>query len=107
MERGIQATTIHEALVECYGLKDGYDSEKRFIGRNKKATPATVFLEHPPVEIVQVDIVAGPIIFDVHTGEIIKTWFFVMTQTCSKHMSVELVTNQRVKTCLGLSSADL
>jgi hypothetical protein len=42
-----------------------------------------------------------------YTGEVIKTWFFVMTLTCSKHMYVELVTNQRVETYLGLSSADL
>ena len=98
MERGIQATTIHEALVERYGFTGGYDSVKRFIRCNKKATPATVFLDHPPAETAQVDFGAGPIIIDVHTGEVMKTWFFVMTLTCSKHMYVELVTNQRVET---------
>jgi transposase len=101
MERGIQATTIHEALVERYGFTGGYDSVKRFVSRNKKATPATVFLDHPPAETTQVDFGAGPVITDVHTGEVMKTWFFVMTLTCSKHMYVELVTNQRVETWLG------
>ncbi|KAF5048898.1 IS21 family transposase ISPpu7 [anaerobic digester metagenome] len=101
MERGIQATTIHEALVERYGFTGGYDSVKRFIRRNKKAAPATVFLEHPPAETAQVDFGAGPVIIDVHTGEVMKTWFFVMTLTCSKHMYVELVINQRVETWLG------
>ena len=33
--------------------------------RNKKATPATVFLEHPPAETAQVDFGAGPVIIDV------------------------------------------
>lgn len=75
--------------------------------RNKKATPTTVFLGHPPAETAQANFVAGPIIIGVHTDEVMKTWFFVMTLTCSKHMSVELVTNQRVETYLGLSSADL
>ncbi len=44
MERGIQVTTIHEALVERYGFTGGYDSVKCFIRRNKKAAPATVFI---------------------------------------------------------------
>lgn len=101
MERGIQATTIHEALVERYGFTGGYDSVKRFIRRNKKAAPATVFLDHPPAETAQIDFGAGPVITDVHTGEVMKTWFFVMTLPCSKHMYAELVTNQRVETWLG------
>ena len=101
MEEGIQATSIHEALVGRYGFTGGYDSVKRFIRRNKKTTPATVFLDHPPAETAQVDFGAGPIITDVRTGEVMKTWFFVMSLTCSKHMYVELVTNQRVETWLG------
>ncbi len=101
MERGIQATTIHAALVERYGFTGGYDSVKRFIRRNKKAAPATVFHAHTPAETAQVDFGAGPVIIDVQTGEVMKTWFFAMTLTCSKHMYVELVTNQRVETWLG------
>lgn len=101
MEEGIQATSIHEALVERYGFTGGYDSVKRFIRRNKKVASATVFLEHSPAETAQVDFGAGPIITDVHTGEVMKTWFFVMSLTCSKHMYVELVTNQGVETWLG------
>jgi hypothetical protein len=66
MERGIQATTIHEALFERYGFTGGYDSVKRFIRRNKKAAPATVFLDHPPAETAQVDFGAGPVIMDPH-----------------------------------------
>jgi hypothetical protein len=84
MERGIQATTIHEALVERYGFTGGYDSVKRFIRRNKKATPATVFLDHPPAETAQVDFGAGPIIIDVHTGEVMKTYFFCGDSICTQ-----------------------
>lgn len=101
MEQGVQATTIHAALVERYGFNGGYDSVKRFIKRNKKATPATVFLDHSPAETAQIDFGAGPVITDVYTGEVMKTWFFVMTLPCSKHMYAELVTNQRVETWLG------
>ena len=101
MEQGVQATTIHQALVERYGFTGGYDCVKRFIRRNKKALPATIILDHPPAETAQVDFGAGPVITDVHTGEVMKTWFFVMTLPCSKHMYAELVTNQRVETWLG------
>lgn len=58
MERGIQATTIHETLVERYGFTGGYDSVKRFLRRNKKATPATVFLDHPPAETPQAFVIS-------------------------------------------------
>lgn len=101
MEQGIAATTIHDVLVERYGFTGSYDSVKRFVRRNKKMIPATVFLDHPPGETAQVDFGTGPVITDVHTGEVMKTWFFVMTLTCSKHMYVELVGDQCVETWLG------
>jgi len=107
-DEGIQITTIHQALVERYGFTGSYDSVRRLLKTHQKSAPvATVFLDHPPAETAQVDFGAGPVIIDVHTGEVMKTWFFVMTLTCSKHMSVELVTNPRLETYLGLSSADL
>jgi transposase len=50
---------------------------------------------------VQVDFGAGPPITDVHTGEIFKTWFFVMTLAWSRHQYAEFVRDQTVATWLG------
>lgn len=101
-DEGIQVTTIHQALVERYGFTGSYDSVRRLLKSHQKATPqATVFLDHPPADTAQVDFGTGPVITDVYSGEVLKTWFFVMTLTCSKHMYAELVTNQRVETWLG------
>src|SRR6266849_2412312 len=52
-------------------------------------------------EAVQVDFGAGPPITDVHTGEIFKTWFFVMTLAWSRHQYAEFVRDQTVATWLG------
>lgn len=101
-DEGIQITTIHQALVERYGFTGSYDSVRRLLKSHQRSAPvATVFLDHPPAETAQIDFGAGPVITDVHTGEVMKTWFFVMTLPCSKHMYAELVTNQRVETWLG------
>ncbi len=57
-------------------------------------------LEFKPAEAAQVDFGAGPIITDAHTGEIYKTWFFVMTLCWSRHQYVEFVRDQTVATWL-------
>ncbi len=43
----------------------------------------------------------GPTITDVFTGEVIKTWIFVMTLCFSRHMYAEIVTDQKVETWLA------
>ncbi|MFP3480496.1 DDE-type integrase/transposase/recombinase, partial [Burkholderia sp. SIMBA_057] len=48
----------------------------------------------------QVDFGAGPTITDAHTGEIHKTWFFVITLCWSRHQYVEFVRDQSVDTWL-------
>jgi hypothetical protein len=52
-------------------------------------------------ESAQVDFGQGPEIVDVNTGETIKTWFFVMVLSWSRHQYAELVPNQKVETWLG------
>jgi transposase len=54
-----------------------------------------------PAEAVQVDFGAGPLITDVYTGDIFKTWFFVMTLCWSRHQYAEFVRDQTVATWLG------
>jgi hypothetical protein len=63
--------------------------------------PVTCVLEFEPGEAAQVDFGKGPDIRDVFTGEIHKTWIFVMTLCFSRHMYAEIVTDQKVSTWLS------
>ena len=58
-------------------------------------------LTFKPAEAVQVDFGAGPLMTDVLTGEVFKTWFFVMTLAWSRHQYAEFVRDQTVATWLG------
>ena len=44
---------------------------------------------------------AGPLLTDVYTGEIFKTWFFVMTLCGSRQQHAEFVRDQTVATWLN------
>ena len=101
-EDGIDGTTIHQALIRKYGFEGSYSSVRRFLQSLKQSDPkATTVLEFEPGEASQVDFGKGPHITDVFTGEILSTWFFVMTLAWSRHQYAELVTNQKVATWLG------
>lgn len=101
-QSGIQSTTIHQALERKYGFAGSYSSVRRFISTLKKANPdATTILEFEPGEAAQVDFGTGPQIIDIFTGEVLKTWFFVMTLAWSRHQYAEIVTDQKVETWLG------
>ena len=99
---GIQGTTIHQALVRKYSFEGSYSSVRRFLAQYKETHPeVTTILDFAPGEAAQVDFGSGPQIIDVFTGEVIKTWFFVMTLCFSRHQYAEIVTNQRVDTWLA------
>ena len=102
-DEGIQGTTIHAALVRRYGYAGSYASVHRFVRQlPDRAAPAVPLrLSFKPGEAAQVDFGAGPAIADVHTGEIIKTWFFVMTLCWSRHQYAELVRDQSTATWLA------
>lgn len=101
-ECGIQGTTIHQALVRKHGFAGSYSSVRRFLQQLGAAHPgATTVLEFAPGDLVQVDFGAGPNIVDVDTGEVIKTWVFVMVLAWSRHQYAELVPDQKVETWLG------
>ena len=51
--------------------------------------------------VAQVDFGQGPVITNRHTGEVMKTWIFVMTLAWSRHQYAEIVTNQKVETWLA------
>lgn len=97
---GIQGTTIHATLVRNYGYTGSYSAVYRFLHQLVVDDVAQVplRLELKPGKAVQVDFGAGPPITDVHTGEIFKTWLFVMTLAWSRHQYPEFVRDQTVAT---------
>lgn len=101
-QQGVRATVIYQALVNRHDYKGSYDAIRRFIKKHSNPTiKASTPLSFDPAEATQVDFGTGPTITDYDTGEIIKTWIFVMTLCFSRHMYVEVVRNQTVITWLG------
>jgi transposase len=99
---GIQGTTIHAALTRRHGYTGSYSSVRRFVRSLTATTPrVTSVLEFAPSEAAQVDFGKGPEIIDVHTGEVFKTWVFVMVLAWSRHQYAELVRDQSIETWLG------
>ncbi len=99
---GIQGTTIHATLARNHGYTGSYSSVYRFLHQIVvDASQVPMRLEFKPAEAAQVDFGAGPLITDVYTGEIFKTWFFVMTLCWSRHQYAEFVRDQTVATWLG------
>lgn len=100
--RGIQASTIHAALQREHHFTGGYNAVQRYVKKLKNKSPkATMILEFKPGECAQVDFGAGPSIVNEITGEITKTWIFVMVLAWSRHAYAEIVLRQDVETWLG------
>lgn len=101
-DQGVQGTTIHAALIRKFGFTGAYSSVKRFLRRHgQPQVRATVILGFEPGEAAQVDFGAGPEIVDRLTGEVRRTWVFVMTLAWSRHQYGEFVLHQDVETWLG------
>ena len=100
--RGIQATTMHRALVRNHGYAGSVHAVYRFLEREGQSTAqATVMLDFPVGESAQVDFGQGPVITERRTGETFKTWIFVMTLAWSRHQYAEFVRDQKVETWLA------
>lgn len=101
-KQGVQASTIYAALQRQFHFAGGYNAIQRFVKKLKNTSPeVTMMLDFKPGECAQVDFGAGPKLMDVATGEIIKTWIFVMVLAFSRHMYAEIVLRQDVETWLG------
>jgi transposase len=101
-QAGITGTAIHQALVREHGFAGSYSAIRRFLqGLGLTEPVATVRLEFAPGEAAQVDFGAGPRLLDTATGELRKTWFFVMTLCFSRHQYAELVWDQSLGTWLA------
>ena len=100
---GIQGTTIHATLVRNHGYTGSYSAVKRVLRRAVPVPPpeSTMRLVFVPGEAAQVDFSAGPAMIDPVTGELRKTWFFVMTLCWSRHQYAEIVWNQTTTTWLA------
>ncbi len=102
-DAGVSGVRIHQALKERHGYSGSYSSVYRMLaGIGAARLPeAPLRLTFKPAEAAQVDFGAGPVITDVLSGEMMKTWFFVMTLCHSRHQYVEFVPNQTVATWLA------
>lgn len=102
---GVDASRICVVLTRRHGFTGSYWSVVRFVrslGLNAKR--ATSPMEFAAGDAAQVDFGAGPKLVDVFTGEVVKTHVFVMTMAWSRHMYVEIVSDQSVMTWLGAHS---
>lgn len=100
--QGVQATTIYSHLKQEYGFVGSYSVIQRYIKCLKNSSgPVTTILEFNPGECAQIDFGAGPSFVNEQTGEVLKTWIFVMVLAFSRHMYAEIVLRQDVETWLG------
>ena len=102
-QQNIQGTTIHRALERNHGYTGSYSAVARFLQQLAADSPpvAKSRLDFAPAEAVQVDFGMGPTITDVHSGEVFKTWVFVMTLCWSRHQYAEFVRDQSSATWLA------
>ena len=92
---------IHQALKREHRYAGSYSSVYRFVQSVRPSQPkATMPLEFAPGEAAQIDFGSGPELIDVATGEVKKTWFFLMTLCWSRHQYAEIVLDQKVPTWL-------
>lgn len=99
--QGVQARTIHRALVERYQFRGAYNCVQRFVKSIKVVTPrASTPLDFKPGEAVQVDFGEGSKIYNPYTKTLERSWFFVMVLCWSRHQYVELVHDQKTETWL-------
>ncbi len=97
----VEVTAIHERLKE-QDYEGSYMAVYRFV-RRIKGNPlrATVRVERAPGEEGQVDFGYAGRMIDPETGELRRTWAFVMVLSWSRHQYVEFVFDQKVETWLS------
>ena len=101
-QEGVEIAAIHERLKER-GYRGSYASVHRFVRRLEPVTPeVTVRVETRPGEEAQVDFGYAGRMIDPESGELRRTWVFVMTLSWSRHQYVEFVFDQKVETWLRL-----
>jgi len=103
-QENVEIAAIYDRLKER-GYIGSYSSVHRFVRNLEPKTPeVTVRVETPPGEEVQVDSGYAGLMIDPETGELRRTWVFVMTLSWSRHQYTEFVFDQKVETCLRFPS---
>ena len=98
----VEIAALYERLKER-GYTGSYSSVHRFVRHLEPKSPdVTVRVELPPGEEGQVDFGYAGLMIDPETGQLRKTWLFVMTLSWSRHQYVEFVFDQKVETWLRL-----
>lgn len=101
-QEGVEIAAIHHRLKER-GYTGSYSSVYRYVRNLEPCTPdVTVRVETPPGQEAQVDFGYAGRMVDAETGELRKTWLFVMTLSWSRHQYAEFVFDQKVETWLRL-----
>ena len=99
---GVEIAAVHERLKER-GYVGSYSSVYRFVRQLEPITPdVTVRVETAPGEETQIDFGYAGFMIDPETGELRRTWVFVMVLSWSRHMYVEFVFDQKLETWLRL-----
>jgi transposase len=97
----VEIAAIWQRLQE-QGYAGSYGAVYRFVRRLEPLTPrVTVRVETRPGEEAQVDFGYAGRLLDPNSGQLRKSWAFVMTLSWSRHQYVEFVWNQQVETWLG------
>jgi len=99
-EQQVEIAAIHERLRER-GFTGSYMAVWRFVKTLEPSVPeAVVRVETPPGDEAQVDFGYAGLMKDPVSGQMRKTWAFVMTLSWSRHQYVEFVFDQRIDTWL-------
>ncbi len=101
-QEGVEVAAICERLKER-GYSGSYSSVYRFVRNLEPRTPeVTVRVETQPGQEAQVDFGYAGRMIDPETGELRKTWLFVMNLSWCRHQYPEFVFDQKVETWLRL-----
>ena len=99
-QRGLEMMAVFQRLHDDHDYAGTYSSVRRFVQALEPAQPdATIRIERPPGEEVQVDFGYAGLMFNVD-GQARRAWAFVVTLAYSRHQYVEFVFDQRVETWL-------
>jgi transposase len=99
-ERGVDASVIHQLLVEEHDFDGSYSSVQRFVKRKKdaKLPDLTVRVETPPGQEAQVDFGFLGYLRTDRSSPPRKSWLFVMVLCHSRHMYARIVHDQSAAT---------
>jgi transposase len=102
-KKGIEVQALYQILKERHGYEGSYSAVRRYVRKIEPVVAeAFVRVETPPGAEAQVDFGSAGLRLDESTGELRKSWVFVMGLSWSRNLYTEVVFNQKVETWLAL-----